>query len=231
MSLRKLLLMGVVITGWSLLISTRAEAALIAYTNEAIWQAAVGANTLDNLNSFAVDTDFKAAAVAIMNGTVSGTTGVNGALTQKIDANPLEFSGFYSIDGTSLILGDVTGAAQFLRFNFTAPVTAWGVQTSGLADVPRTTTIQVFDAGNVLLGTVFPTSADNTVRSFYGFQLTTGAADHIIFSNSNAANDVFGLDNIRFTTHPQAVPEPASFFLLGSGVVIALAAHRRRKAR
>jgi len=193
------------------LVAADCQAAAVIYNNRAAWEAAVGPlSGVENFNSFAADTTFINSVVPLNNMTVTGSSGFNGSQTQKIDALPLEFSGFYDLNGTPQLLGDLQGSNQFVRVNFLTPVVSWGADEAGLADVPRTTRIDIFSTSNALLGTIPATSPDNTSRGFYGFDLTSGAASYLVFTNPTGDNDVFGIDNVGFVT----IPEPAELAMI-----------------
>jgi hypothetical protein len=193
------------------------------FTDRPTWTAAAAPNGSENFNSFATDTTFQNVSVPITNGTVIGQLGSNGAQTNKIDAPPAEFANAYILDGTSYLIGDLT-AGQTMTITFNNPVTAWGGDFKGVADVPRTTHIDVFDAANVLQGTVTMSSPTNTTLGFYGFTMTAGTtAKKLVLSNGVASNDAFGLDNIQFS-----VPEPSAAAAIALLVPLS---HRRRRIR
>jgi len=193
------------------------------FTNRATWSAAATPNGGENFNSFAVDTSFKNISLPIANGTVTGQTGANGAASNKIDAPPAEFAPNYIMDGTSYLLGDLT-APQTLTITFTNAITAWGGDFKGVANVPRTTHIDVYDGANVLQGTVPMTSPASDTLGFYGFTMTAGTtAKRLVFSNGTSDNDVFGLDNIQFS-----VPEPSGAVMIALFVPLV---HSRRRFR
>jgi hypothetical protein len=145
---------------------------------------------------------------------ISGTTGLNGAITQLIDVPPIGVNANYSWDGSPLLVADIDGLSQFVRINFLSPVVAWGGDTVGLSDFPKTTQIHVFNASNVLLGVIAPSATNSFYRSFYGFRLSSDAASYIRFVNSDGANDVFTIDNIGFVN----VPEPVGLLSLAFSV-------------
>ena len=212
---------------------SRAEGAMISFTTLVDWTTAVGAFNIETFNGFAVDTSFQNVNVALNGMTVTGTTGLNGALTQKIDAPPL-FPDYF-VDSTNFLYGDVrttTDLSEFVRFDFTSPLTAWSAETRGLGDQP-TTTISVYNASNVLLGSIPTFSPTSATLGFYGFQLTGGdQAAYLTITSATGANDLFGLDNIRFPAAPQTaapVPEPATVALFASGLA-AIALLRRRRS-
>jgi hypothetical protein len=207
----------------------RVDAATVTFTTLASWQAAVGASSIETFDSFAADASFLSGAVALNGMSVTGTAGANGATTQKIDVAPLEATGFYDQNGTAHLLGEVI-AGNFLRFDFANPLTAWSIETKGIGDDGRPTTISIYDAGNNLLGSILTSSdATSAEMQFYGFQLTGGdLASYVILTNASGFNDVFSIENVRFAS--DAVPEPATLLLLGSGLA-AVAARRRNRNR
>jgi hypothetical protein len=107
-------------------------------------------------------------------------------------------------------------------------MTAWSMETKGIGDPPRQTVLSVFDAANTLLGSIVMASDPSAAElQFYGFQLTGGdLASYVTITTGDNGNDVFGIDNVRYV---QAVPEPATLLLCGSGLA-ALAARLRRRA-
>jgi hypothetical protein len=208
-----------------LALATTASAAVISYSDRTAWNTAVGPTTTETFNGIAADISFispASATVGIM--TFSGGAGVNGDVTQKVDASPFAFGGFYS-NGTTYVLGDIL--ENTLRIDFSGGVAAWGGDFIGIADDGRAARIDVFDAADVLLGSItVPTAAGAQNARFIGFELTAGGlADHLVFVHTAGGNDVFGIDNVGL---PQAVSEPGTVALLGLALA-GLGFSRRRK--
>jgi hypothetical protein len=210
-----------------------AEAGFVQFTDRPTWQAAAGPlSGTEDFNGFTTDAQFRTTTVSANNMTIAGSTGTNGTQTNKIDASPFEFSGFYAANGTSYLLGDLVNGAT-ITFTFTTPVTAWGGDFRGIADGGRPTRMDVFDASDTLIGSIqFMSDATNQQDQFYGFTSTT-SVDHLVIVNPGGANDAFGLDNIGFVTGatPVAAPEPTSLALLATaGMSLGASLLRRRRS-
>ena len=65
-------------------------------------------------------------------------------------------------------------------------------------------------------GTLFPTTPGCGV--FVGFDAGSNLIGKIQFGPSSASGDSFSIDDLRFESDP--VPEPATLFLLGSGLPV-----------
>ncbi|MBU2876460.1 PEP-CTERM sorting domain-containing protein [Aliiglaciecola lipolytica] len=212
----------------SFVIGLPAQAGLISYTDEALWNSAVGSvSGTENFNSFSTDTTFRNATVSANNMQITGVPGANGDATNIVDAQSFVFSGGYAIDGTSYLLGDLTGS-QTLRVDFDSSVSAWGATFSGISNGTLNTVISAYDSNSNLLGMLNSSSPNNSTVGFYGFSFDSNEmADYLVFQNITLNNDVFGMDNVSFVT-ATSVPEPASMALLGLGLA-GIAFSRKKK--
>jgi PEP-CTERM motif-containing protein len=88
--------------------------------------------------------------------------------------------------------------------------------------------LDIFDAGNVLLGTVgVVANMNDFVDQFIGFTSDTAASSMTIRYGTGSNVGLFHyIDDVQVN----AVPEPATLLLLGSGVAAAIRQRRRKQA-
>lgn len=148
--------------------------------------------------------------------------------------NPDSFSGIFSSNTNNLGFNTTSGGSQHLRFSsadntnnaavfsFAAPINSFGACFTGIDSVATSITFNDGSSHSFNL----PSTSNGGVQ-FFGFTDINSAISSITLTGNSS--DVFGVDDVRFTT-PAAVPEPGSIALLvGMGVTGAGFVSRRRK--
>jgi hypothetical protein len=211
----------VVTTSALALVSVSAPSlAQTTYTNRASFNAAAGSIAAADFNGYAIDTEFRTSAVDV------GPFSLIGSGNRQDDRNIIDaaagiFGDYFSLNGTSYVLGQVGGFANgtsSFELLFDTPTFAFGADFKDLNDLPGITQITI-NAVSYVPGV----NAD-----FFGYVSTT-AFSSVSFSSTNPNGphsiDNFGFDNVAFSN--AAVPEPASWMMMIGGFCLIGAATRR----
>jgi PEP-CTERM motif len=212
-----------------------AHATLVTFTSRSAWQSAVTAGGLsvqynEGFENFTSDTSFRNAPLNVNGHFTLSQTGTDQVFRNLIDVPPFDFADNDGTKSASLYTNFGTATTgTFVNMTFSSPIVAWG------GDFSQDTLLELLNMSvnspsNTLLTTYqVPDTANATF--FFGF---VGSPSDLVgsltfLSRTNidgSSGEGFGLDNVTAAT---AVPEPASWVLLGSAVgAIALTFRRRR---
>lgn len=202
-----------------------AHAQVLFFTDRAAWQAAVGtAPTIEDFSSFAADTPFQTAPVAL-NGMTIQQLGFNAAFRNLVDVPPLQFAPNSGSSSGSLYTNFAEGAtpATQVGITFAQSNRAFGLDSWGAFD-GEGSVLEVFN-GATLLGSQNLTNGNG---DFIGYIVTGGgSATSARFSSVNlnpgGGGEGFYIDNLAVVP----VPEPSGLVLLGLGL-LGFARRRRR---
>jgi len=137
-----------------------------------------------------------------------------------------DFGGNFNTSGTHLNNGPYDDTMAYsLRFNFGTAVSAFAFNW-GAADAVWL--LSAFDASNNLLDSLALTATGGSNSGEYFGLATAGISYATLVNQSGDAGDWVFIDN--FTISANQVPEPATVFLMGFGL-LGLGAMRRRLTR
>jgi hypothetical protein len=200
-------------------LATSAIAVPTTYTDRTTFEAAAGGFTVETFDSFAADTPFHTVPVDV------------GAFTISMTGSPSTSYNFIDLAPPDTAETDVNGTTNMrvftntnpegsddLVFTFDQPIVAFGADFRSINDSIVRTQILV-GADTIAL----PIAGASGLFSFFGFTSAT-PFDTIIFQG--LANDVYGIDNLTYSS----VPEPGILAMLGLGLA-GLGFARRRKVR
>ena len=203
-----------------LAIASPASAALVSYTDESSFLAAVGSASVETLDSLTSD-------IAPSGSTDLGAFSISGNATVDAPTTAINISG-----STNLFIN--TSYGGYMDFIFDEPIKAFGVTMVN-------SRLQLLNINFDRVGPAYgeyhhidsylssdPYVSDISFNGFLGFTSDT-AFNRVIFSGAaGCCSSTFALDNITYATETTApVPEPSSAALLGCGLIALIGLRRR----
>ncbi len=183
-----------------ILVPALAQGAIVQYNDRASWLAAIGGapDAQEDFQGFAVDTPFRAAALAMGIGAI-GQAGLDQAFRNEVDAPPLQFTDNNGTTHASCFVNypdSGAGSETNVEIVFSQPVSAWGGDFNGVLG-GELLAIDVDGLDRAVIATLLP-AADTT---FLGFVADAGEQiDLVIFraqnQNPGGGGEGFGADNL-----------------------------------
>ena len=202
----------------TLALATNAAATPVFFTDESLFNSAIGGAALD-LESFESDFTDGTTSVAFTDVTVTGDENL-------ILTNPSSLA----TDGTGTIgIVDFSFNGNFVTFAFNSPVNAVSLSILAPLDVSSSGTLALSN-DNGASQMLFSAPLPDFSTQFAGLVDDMMTFNSITISSTQTGDGIqfdrlrFGL--IDFDSPP--IPEPSTLFLLGSGLVAVGALHRRR---
>lgn len=220
------------------LMASRAEAAIITFTDRATWDSAVGAPSFTvDFSGFSTDKSFALSPLDLGPFTLLGAP-VNHPASPYGDLTGIVNIVDAAAANANLGINDFVGLFDHVDLTFGVPVKAWG----GTISNPAGDEVLAIDLlnGMSVLATLLPVDepwnphATTPYFGFFGFKATAGEQItslrfRAVPGGSGAFGDAFRLDDVVGVSDVSAVPEPGTLWLLLSGVVgISRAARRSR---
>lgn len=184
-----------------LLTFTAGQAAAVpsftVYTSQALWQAAVSAFFTEDFNDLALQPGVS----FTLNGSNHGVGGISGGVFEDI----------------------VTPGVGDTEWNFAFPIIGWGGTWDLAVPGGQGTGIDVLADGSAV--SLSPSIINTTQGTFWGFVSDTPFTNVHLFADGQpeGTQETYTLENMVYAP----VPEPATLFLVGSGM-LGIAVKRRR---
>lgn len=214
------------------------SADFVTFTDRAAWQAVAGTPTAtEDFQGFTQDAFIFPTPVQANGFSIAADGSLPSFFAGRVDVLPFSPVGAArSLNGTNFFWGslvndlDLSPPQRDIILTFTGETRAFGADMR----MSDSVLIDVYGAGNTLLGTISPTGTPTT--HFYGFVLTGGeGAERLVVRVGDPPGPQdgsifvpgFAMDNAA--TVP--TPEPASFALFGGLLAAGARAVRRQTAK
>ena len=204
-----------------------ASASITLFSSQTTFLSAAGSTAVEDFNSYSVDTQFRTQTLNVGAFALSGF-GQNQSSYNLISTDPL---GFYSVNGTSYVLG-FTALDSGFSITFKNPTTAFGADFRGFnnAFLPQQGRSFIEVDGVQLTPPIVSLNSD---ASFFAFVSDTPFSTvRFTFDSSLPPffTDAFGMDNVTYGVG--AVPEPSTWAMMILGFAgVGFMAYRRKSKR
>ncbi len=178
------------------------HAALIAYIDRGLFEAAAGPLEGQDFDDFRREADFRNRPLDL------GPFSVQGFGTGQLDRNAVDLPQVaypeFDLDG-STVLSLLVNETSWVQFEFEAPVVAFGADFAGLNNGAESTIVDVEGTSAA------PPAAGGNVKAFFGVRSDTPFTTLRLIHRESTGSDGFGLDNLVYE-----LPEPGPLLLLAA---------------
>ena len=190
-----------------------ADAAPIAFTSRALWEATSAAFTVETFDAFD-GSQTEGAGLDVGDFAVTQVGANFGAGFSNIgnSAN--------SPNATPSVLGATASGGTGINFAFDFPIFSWGADLGGFSSIGRVTAIRI-------LGVDYAITEGQT---FFGLVETETPFTQVDVVWVSGSADGVGLDNVSYS-ESAAVPEPGTVTMLGMALAALIAYRSRRRGR